>query len=137
MPSGAVQQQDGVRASGDVQGDLVDEPLHGVGIGQGRRQRCTHAARGANGAEQVGALTALVGGLDRPCAAARPLPHEAVLLAYAVRREIARPSTISFRLTVLEPDLYPLLARHAREMSSERAREVFLNAWMTSPSYLG
>ena len=123
MPSGAIQQQDGVRASGDVQGDLVDVPLHGVGVGEGQRQRRAHAARRADGAEQVGALVALVCGLGRPRAAPRPLPDEAVLLADP-------------RL-VLEPDLDLLLARHARKVGSERAREVFLNAWMTSPSCLG
>lgn len=31
------------------------------------------------------------------------------------------PSTISFRLTILEPDLDFLLARHAREVGRERA----------------
>ena len=56
-------------------------------------------------------------------AAPRPLPREAVLLADP-------------RL-VLEPDLDLLLARHPRKVGSERAREVFLNAWMTSPSCLG
>lgn len=66
----------------------------------------------ADGAEQVGTLVALVGGLERPRAAARPLPHEALLLA--------DPHL------VLEPDLDLLLAGHAREMGRKRAREVFL-----------
>lgn len=37
----------------------------------------------------------------------------------------------------LEPDLDLPLARHTREMGSERAREVFLNASMTLSSCLG
>ena len=123
MPSGPVEQQHRVSASGDMQGDLVEMTLHGVGVGDGQRKCGTHAARWADGAEQVGALVALVGGLDRPRAAARPLPDETVLL----------PDP---RL-VLEPDLDLLLARHARKVGRERAGEVFLNAWMTSPSCLG
>ena len=94
-----------------MQGYLVEVPLHGVGVGEGQRQRRAHAARRADGAEQVGALVALVGGLDRPRAAARPLPDKAVLLADP-------------RL-VLEPDLDLLLARHAREVGRERARGSF------------
>ena len=102
MPSGPVEQQDGVRASGDVEGDLVEVQLHGLGVGEGQGQRRTDAARRADGAEQVGALVALVGGLGRPRAAPRPLPDEAVLLADA-----------GF---VLEPDLELLLARQIGEM---------------------
>lgn len=53
----------------------------------------------------------------------RPFPEDAILLAYAG--------------LVLEPDLDLLLARNAREVGSKPGREVFLNAWMTSPSCLG
>jgi hypothetical protein len=123
VPSGAVEQQDGVGASGDMQGDLVDVALHGVGVGEGQRQSGADTARGTDGAEQVGALVALVGGLDRPRAAARPLADKAVLLPYP--------------RFVLEPDLDPLLGAYAGDMGRERAREVFLNASMTPPSCLG
>ncbi len=60
---------------------LIEVTLHGVGVGEGQRQCGAHAARRADGAEQIGALVALVCRLDRPCAAARPPPREAILLA--------------------------------------------------------
>ena len=112
-----------MRASGDMQGYLVEVTLHGIGVGEGQRQRRAHAARRADGAKQVGALVALVGGLDRSRAAWRPLSDKAILLADP-------------RL-VLEPDLDLSLARHACEVGCKRPGEVFLNAWITSPSCLG
>jgi hypothetical protein len=66
-----------------MQGYLVEVTLHGVGVGEWKRKRRAHAACRADGAEQVGALVALVGRLDRPGAAPRPLSEKAVLLAYA------------------------------------------------------
>lgn len=110
-------------ALGDVERDLVDVELHGLGVGEGQCQSRPDAARGADCAEEIGALVALVGGLDRPRAAPGPLPDEAVLLADA--------------RFVLEPDLDGLAAGYGPDMGLERAREVFLNAWMVSPSCLG
>src|SRR5215204_2640786 len=49
----------------------------------GHGERRAGAARRADGAEQVGAFVALIGGLAWARAAPRPLPHEAVLLADA------------------------------------------------------
>lgn len=123
MPAGPVQQQHSVGALGDSEGNLVDVELHGLGIGEGQRQAGTDAPGRADGAEQIGAFVALVGGLDRPCAASGPLPNQAVLLADAG--------------LVLEPDLDRLSTGYAADMSFERAREVFLNAWMTSPFCFG
>jgi hypothetical protein len=57
--------------------------LHGVGVDPGRRDRRAGSTRGANRAEQIGVLIALVGRLTRPCPLARPLTNEAVLLADA------------------------------------------------------
>ena len=55
--------------------------LHGLGVGEGQGEGRADAARWADGAEQIGALVALVGRLPRPRAAPGPLPDEAVLLA--------------------------------------------------------
>ena len=66
VPAGAVEQQDGVGVSGDVQGYLVEMQLHGVGVGEGQRQPCAHAPRRTDGAKEIGALVALVRGLERP-----------------------------------------------------------------------
>jgi hypothetical protein len=86
--------------------------LHGLGIGEGQRQPCSDAPRRADGAEQVGALVALVGRLTRPCSTPGPLPDNAVLLADAG--------------LVLEPDLDGLALGQVGEMGAQRAREVCL-----------
>ena len=123
MPAGAIQQQHGVGVPGDVQGYLVDMQLHHVGIGMGQCEGRADASRRADGAEQIRVLIALIGRLERPRAALRPLPDEAVLLADP-------------RL-VLEPDLDRLALGYTREVGCERAREVFLKAAMVSPSCIG
>ena len=123
MPSGAVEQQNGVGALGDMSGDFLEMELHGLGVGEGQRKRSPDAARGTNGAEQIGALVALIGGLARPRSSPGPLTHEAVLLADA-----------GF---VLEPDLDRRRRRQTIEMSAQRGREVFLKASTIRSSWAG
>jgi hypothetical protein len=65
----------------DGEADLVEMGLHGVGIGLRHHQRGALARGGADGAEQIGVMIALVGGLAGPCALARPQADLAVLLA--------------------------------------------------------
>jgi hypothetical protein len=114
VPTGPVEQQDGVSAFGDGAGDLVEVKLHRLRVGEGQRQRCARAASRTDCAEQIGALVALVGGLARPRSASRPLPHEAVLLA--------DPGL------VLEPDLDRLSLGDAGQVSAQGGGEVFLNS---------
>ena len=83
VPAGAVEQEEGMGTGRDLAGNLAQVGLHGMGIGPGQGKRCPSAARGADGAEEVEALIALVLGLVRPCAFLGPLPHQAVLLAQA------------------------------------------------------
>ena len=52
MPSGAVEQQHGVGAFGDTAGDFFEMELHGLGVGEGQRERRADAARGTDGAER-------------------------------------------------------------------------------------
>jgi hypothetical protein len=120
VPAGAVEQQNGVSALGDDEGDLVQVELHGLGIGVGQRQRRACAARWTDRAEEVGALIALVGRLARPRPASRPLSDDPVLLADAG--------------LVLEPDLDRLALGDAGQMSLQRRGKVFLNAAMVCPS---
>jgi len=75
----------------DVAGDFLEVKLHGLGVGEGERKRGADASGGTNGAEEIAAFVALIGGLARPRSSPGPLPHEAILLADA-----------SF---ILEPDL--------------------------------
>src|ERR1700674_2109780 len=63
VPSGAVEQQHGVGALGDVAGDFLEMELHGLGVGDGQRERGPDASGGANGAKEVRAFVALTGGL--------------------------------------------------------------------------
>jgi len=123
VPSGAVEQQDGVGSLGDVAGDFVKMELHRLGVGERQRERRPDASGGTNGAEEIGALIALIGRLAGPRSSPGPLPHEAVLLADA-----------GF---ILEPDLERRRRRQAVEMGAQRAREVFLNASTIRSSWAG
>lgn len=106
-----VEQQYGMRAPDDVCGYLFEVKLHGLGIGEGKRQARARAARRTDGPEEIGAFVALVGGLVRPRSSSRPLPDKAVLLANP-------------RL-VLEPDLDRLAPGYPGEVRCERAAEFF------------
>jgi hypothetical protein len=97
--------------------------LHGVGVGQRQSKRCALWVRWTDGAEEIGALVALVGRLTGPRTAAGPLPDEAVLLADA--------------RFVLEPDFNSGIGWQIGKMGAQRAREVFLKASMISASWRG
>jgi hypothetical protein len=78
VPSGSVEQQDGMSPRSDVARDFVEVKLHHVGVGQGKGR--PDAAGGADGAEQIGGAIALVGRLARSGSAPGPLPNLAVFL---------------------------------------------------------
>jgi len=80
VPTGPVEDQYGVGADGDVAGDLVEMELHHFGVGEGKREQSALSARGADRAEEIGVLIALIGRLPGLRSASRPLPHNAVLL---------------------------------------------------------
>ncbi len=65
VPSGAVEQQNGVGALCDMARDFEVE-LHRLGVGVGQGERRPDSAGWANGTEQVGVVVALVGGLPWP-----------------------------------------------------------------------
>ena len=111
MPSSAVEQLHGVGALGDVTRDFVEVELHRLGVSIGQGERRADAAGWTDGAEQIGVVIALVGGLARPRSALGPLSDLAVLLADAS--------------LVLEPNFDRRRFRQAVEMSAQRAREVF------------
>lgn len=107
----------------DVAADLVDVELHHLSVGKRQRQRRPGSALRADGTEQIGILVALIGGLSRSCAAPRPLPDNAVLLADAG--------------LVLKPYLDRRTLGQIGQMGAQRVREVFLKASTTSPSCAG
>jgi hypothetical protein len=114
MPSGPVEDENGVGALGDVARDFVEVELHHVGVGIRQREGGADAAGWADRAEQIGVVIALVGGLPWPRSALGPLPNLAVL--------VADPGL------VFEPDFDRRDLGQAFEMSLQRVREVFLKA---------
>ena len=107
----------------DVAGDFLEVKLHRLGVGEGQRERGPDASGGTNGAKEIGAFVALIGGLARPRSSPGPLAHEAVLLADA-----------GF---ILKPDLDRRRRRQTVEMGAQRAREVFLKASTIRSSWAG
>lgn len=120
MPSGAIHEQRGVRAPGDMARDFIEMKLHHVGVGVRKRQRRALAFRRADRAEEIGVFIALIGGLAWARSTTRPLPHDAVLLADA-----------GF---ILEPDFDGRLRRQMSKMRVQRCFEVFLKA-STIPAF--
>jgi hypothetical protein len=83
--------------------------LHHVGVDIRRCQCGSDAPRGADRAEQIGVVIALVGELARPGSAPGPLPNLAILLADAG--------------LVLKPDFDRRGLRQSFEVSLQCARE--------------
>ena len=107
----------------DVFADLLDVHLHGAGVGLGQHEGRAGAAPGADCAEQIGVLVALVG--RQAWARTGPGPNACATVL------LAEPSL------VLKPDLDRLVLGQMAYVSSERAGEVFLNPSSTSGSCLG
>ena len=63
MPAGPIEEEHGVGAAADTARDLDEVELHRLAVGVGHGERRAGAARRADGAEQVGAFVALIGGL--------------------------------------------------------------------------
>ena len=123
VPSGAVEQENGVGTGRDISADLPEMGLHGLCVGPGQDERGTGAARGADGAEEVEALIALVLGLTGSAAAARPLADQGVLLAQTH--------------LVLPPQLDRRCGRQVAYGRCERAWEVFLKSSSTPAFWAG
>src|SRR3546814_6431544 len=81
MPAGAVHEDGGMGAGGDVAADLLEVQLHRRGIRLGQHEGGALAAPRADRPEQIGDLVALVGGQARAASLARPDADTAVLLA--------------------------------------------------------
>ena len=92
--------------------------LHGLGVGDRKREGRAGSARRTNRAEEIGVFVALVGGLAWSGSAPRPLANNAVLLADA--------------RFILEPDFDWLVGWYGFEMGVQRVFEVFLNASIIS-----
>ena len=102
----------------DVFADLIEVQLHGPGVGGWQHQRCSRAALGTDGSEQIGVLVALIG--KQAWSRAFPGPD-----AYP-------PILLSNPCFVLKPNLDRCALRQVGYMGCERVGEVFLKALITS-----
>jgi hypothetical protein len=120
VPTGLIEQHDGVRAGCHGLRYLLDVQGHGVRVAAGQDEAGRLGLGGADGAEDVGRLRALIARRRRSRAAPRPSAGDLVLLAHP-----------GF---VLEPDLYGLAAGLARRDLRQERGEVFSNAVSASSS---
>ena len=121
VPTGLIQDENGVSAGGDVGADLVEMMLHALGVGALHDDGRAGRSLGADGAEQIGAACAKIGDLAGPRSLAGP---DARALGF-----LADPHL------VLEPDLYGCPGRLLGADRRDRLREVFLNASMATSSW--
>jgi len=111
MPSGAVEQQDGVRAHGDMARDFIEMKLHGGSVGEGQSERRALAARRTDRAEEIGILVALIGRLR----------GREPRLAHCARGRSSGRCELH-----LETRFRSNAFRDIGEMGAQRLREVFL-----------
>ena len=123
VPGRPVEQQHRTGTFGDTSCDDFEMGLHGLRVGGGQDESRPLVLGRTDGTEQEGAIVALILGLARPGAFARPQPGKAILLADP--------------RFVLEPDLDGSVWAQVAGVSGERGGEVFLNAWMTASSWAG
>ena len=73
MPPGAIEDNDGMGAEGDLRADFSEMQGHGFGIGMGENQGRRPVAFGAGRGEQIGSLVALIPRLSWTATPACPL----------------------------------------------------------------
>lgn len=112
MPTGLIHEQHGVSAGRDVQRDLGEVQVHGVGVAERQDQAGRFALLRADRTEDVGGFGALIVRRRRARSPFRPSPRDLVLLS--------DPGL------VLEPNLYRRAAREgALTLSSSAAKPPF------------
>jgi hypothetical protein len=60
VPAGLIEDENGMRAGGDLRGDLLEMKLDGFAVAGRQHERGARSALGANRAEHVGRLGALI-----------------------------------------------------------------------------
>lgn len=122
MPSGLIEQQQGVPAGADHLADLGEVQVHRRGVAQRQDQGSALALLGADGAEDVDRRIALILRRRGPGSAPRPAAGDAVLLA--------DPGFVG------KPDLYRVEAEvlFARD-ACQCGGEVFLNVSMAPAAW--
>ena len=120
MPSGLIDDDNGMGSGCDGGGDFTEVEGHGSGVAFGQDQGRADAPGRTDGAEDIGRAGALVSGCRGARSALRPAPGDLVLLA--------DPGF------VLEPDLYRCCWWEAIADFRHAGGEVFLNAIIASGS---
>ena len=122
MPSGLIENKDGVRAGSNFRCNLVEMKLHRFGVAGWQHEGGTGSKFRADRTEHIGRLRALV--VDGPGARALsgPTVGELVFLTH--------PHLI------LEPHFYGCAGRECRADFLQTCGKVFLNAAMASGSCL-
>ena len=118
MPSGLIDEEDGVGAWADLGRDFVEMPLHGLGVAARQDESRADAALGTDGAEDIHRLGALVPGRPGPGSPWRPAPGDLVLLADP--------------RFVLPPELYLGMGRERGSDRLQRGGNVFLKFSMAN-----
>ena len=112
MPTGPVNDDDGVRACFNLTADFDKMLVHGMGVGEGHDQSRAHTARRTDGSKDIGAFIPLIAHGARACAFLAPDVGERPFLAYP-----------GF---VLNPDFEALSSGMCGEDFRDFGREVFL-----------
>lgn len=123
MPSGTIQDDDGMSARCDLRADLRQVQVHCVGIDMRQDQRRANAPGRTDGAENVGPFVSLIARLARTAARFRPDVGQAALLADP--------------RFVLPPEFDRLAASAGRKGGVHQVGKVFLCAACASPSCAG
>ncbi len=118
MPSGLIDEEDGVGAWCHLGRDFIQMPLHGLGIAVGQNEGRADATLGTDGTKDIDRLRALVPGRPGPGSSWRPAPGDLILLADS--------------RFVLPPELYLGIGRERGSDRLQRGGEVFLKSSMTS-----
>ena len=122
VPSGLIEDQNGVSAQRDLCSDLVEMKLHGFGVAGRQHESRTGSEFGADRTKHIGRLRALVVDGAGTRALCGPAIGELVLLTHPH--------------LVLEPHLYGCAGRECRADFRHAYGEVFLNAVIASASCL-
>ncbi len=121
MPTGLVDDDDGMCSGSNGDGDFLEMERHGFGVALGQHQCRANAPRWTDGAKDIGRTRALILGGRGTCSSFRPAPGDFVLL-----------SDPGF---VLPPNLYDRPWWETVSDFRHSGREVFLNADIASGSW--
>ncbi len=121
MPSGLIENDDGMGPRFDDLRDLLQVQRHGVGVAARQHQARALTLSGADGAEEIGRARALIARRTWPGATSGPPAGDLVLLPDAS--------------LVLKPELYVFALRLLGRDLVQLGGEVFLKAAMASASW--